>query len=186
MFQDEELLKLLDKKPEKGLEMLMNSYNGLVYTIAYNNLYNFVSKEDIEECVSDIIYEIYKNRRNIDLTKGSIKSFISVISKRRSIDLLRKVNKKKNDISIEGMEYEDIRSENLTIEDKIVNNETKNYLINSIKSLGEPDSEIMIRKYYFGESTKEISKILKIKQNTIDKKVSRVLSKLKNFLEEVL
>ena len=52
--------------------------------------------------------------------------------------------------------------------------------------LSEPDKEIFIRKYYLGQSTKIISKILGIKENTIDKKVSRGLLKLKNILKGVL
>ena len=63
--------------------------------------------------------------------------------------------------------------------------ETRAQLIETIKKLGEPDSEIFIRKYYLGESTKEISKVLKIKGNTIDKRVSRGLGKLKKLLGEV-
>jgi RNA polymerase sigma-70 factor (ECF subfamily) len=59
-------------------------------------------------------------------------------------------------------------------------------IINEIKFLGEPDSEIFIRKYYFRQSTKYISKIMGIKENTIDKKVSRGLIKLKQTLGVVL
>ncbi len=181
MTQDADLIKMLNSNPEKGLEMLMNSYIGLVYTIVYNSLYNFASKEDIEECVSDIIYEVYKNKRNLNLEKGSIKSYICVMAKRRALDLLRKVNRIKNEANLESIDHNQINYGN-----EVINNELKNDLINAIKELGEPDNEIIIRKYYFGQSTKEISKILNIKENTIDKKVSRGLLKLKKFLGGIL
>ncbi|MCL2322162.1 MAG: sigma-70 family RNA polymerase sigma factor [Oscillospiraceae bacterium] len=172
MIQDVDLLKMLNDKPEKGLEMLMNNYIGLVYTIVVNSSYNFASKEDIEECVSDVIFDVYKNKLNLDLEKGSIKSYISVIAKRRAVDLLRKINKH-NNIPLD---------DSIELQGETVNDEVKSDLISGIKELGEPDSEIIIRKYYFGQSTKEISKILKIKENTIDKKVSRGFDKLKKIL----
>jgi len=59
-------------------------------------------------------------------------------------------------------------------------------LINEIKALGEPDSEIIIRKYYFGQSTRLIARALKLKENTVDKKVSRGLQKLRQSLGGVL
>ncbi|WP_242878623.1 sigma factor-like helix-turn-helix DNA-binding protein [Clostridium beijerinckii] len=60
--------------------------------------------------------------------------------------------------------------------------ESNSELISAIKSLGEPDSEIIIRKYYLHQSSKDISSDLGLKVNTIDKKVSRCMEKLKKLL----
>lgn len=89
MIADKELIALLKKNPEKGLDKLINSYSGFVYTIVLSKLANS-SKQDIEECVSDIIFELYKNRNCIDLQKGSIKAYLAVIAKRKAIDNYRK------------------------------------------------------------------------------------------------
>jgi RNA polymerase sigma-70 factor (ECF subfamily) len=48
--------------------------------------------------------------------------------------------------------------------------------------LGEPDREIIIRKYYFGQKSKEIAGVLNLRENTVDKKISRGLKKLKILL----
>ncbi len=55
-------------------------------------------------------------------------------------------------------------------------------LVDSILELGEPDSEIFIRKYFFEQRAKEIAKIVHLKEGTIHTKVSRGLAKLKNLL----
>ena len=86
MTTDKDLLLLLQNNPERGLDKLINIYSGLIYTIVYSKLANS-STQDIEECVSDIIFELYKNRNYIDLQKGSIKAYISVIAKRRAMEL---------------------------------------------------------------------------------------------------
>lgn len=180
LITDKDLLKLLHKKPEKGLGKLLDLYMGLVYSIVWDKLATLFSREDIEECVSDIFYEFYLNLDSLDLRKGTIKAFLATMAKRRAIDYFRKarlgVGKT---VSLEGLE-------NIiptgTVEESVLQGELGNALVAGIKYLGEPDSEIFIRKYYLGQSTKTIAQALDIKENTIDKKVSRGLGKLKQIL----
>ena len=48
-MNEDMLLSLLKKKPEKGLQAAIDKYSGLVYHIAYGKLKNVCVKEDIEE-----------------------------------------------------------------------------------------------------------------------------------------
>lgn len=178
---DENLLNEMKSNPEEGLLKLMNTYMGLVYTIVKNKLVSAYSKEDIEECVSTVFYDFYRQQDSIDLSKGSIKSFLAVIAKRRAVDLYRASSK-----MIHQTDSLDRIPSIATEESSAVDAETKHVLIQSIKDLGIPDSEIFIRKYYFGQSSKSIADCLGIKVNTIDKKISRGLAKLKKTLGGVL
>lgn len=183
VFLEDKILALLEKRPEKGLERLMDMYTGLVYTIVYNKLYPFCTKEDIEECVNSVFFEVYEKRTSIDLEKGTLKAFLAVLAKRRAIDVFRK--KEKDIGKVVSIEQCEVNKQE-TLSDMEVtghDNETKNMVIESIKSLGETDSEIFIRKYYFGQSTKIIANKLDLKENTVDKKVSRGLVKLRKILE---
>lgn len=181
---DKKLLDLLKNKPEKGLEKLINTYSGLVYTIIYNKLNQYLPVQDIEECVSSVFYEVYKNRSEIDLSKGTLRAYIAVVSKRRAIDLFRKNSK--HVTNLVPLEIQDLESGAVnrvfSVEDE-VDTETKDMLIQAVKALGEPDTEIFIRKYYLGQNSKEISGLMGIKQNTIDKRLSRGLSKLRSIVD---
>lgn len=187
MLSDDELLHLFKLRPEKALDKMMDMYVGLVYAIASDKLAVICTKEDIEECVSDVFYEIYKQRNTIDLQKGSIKAFIAVVAKRKAIDVYRSLkNKNSKVVSLDDTFYENTVSDNTNVEQTVAEKESQAVIIREIKALGEPDSDIFIRKYYFGQSTKLISKALGIKENTIDKKVSRGLVKLREVLGGVL
>jgi len=187
LLSDGELLQLLKTKPEKAIDKMINIYGGLVYTIASDKLSFICSKEDIEECVSDVFYEVYRHRELIDLKKGSLKAFIAVISKRKAIDIYRSLkNKNSKVVSLDDIFYESTVPDKTNIEQSVAEKEEQAAIIREIKTLGEPDSEIFIRKYYFGQSTKIIAKALGIKENTIDKKVSRGLAKLREVLGGVL
>lgn len=184
MISDIELLNLLHTKPETGLKVMMDNYMALAYTIIFNKLSGIYSREDIEECVSDVFMEIFHHRYRIDLEKGSVKAILAVVAKRKAIDMYRK-NKNNNHVSIDDIS-EDLYSSRYEVEDSVVLKESNSILINAIKSLGEPDGEIIIRKYYFRQSSKDISKELGIKVNTIDKKVSRCMEKLKKLLGGII
>lgn len=51
-------------------------------------------------------------------------------------------------------------------------------LINSVLALGEPDSKIILYRYYFDLPSKQIASLLGLKQNTIDQRMRRALAKL--------
>jgi len=184
LISDIELLKLLHNEPEVGLKTMMDSYMALIYTIVSNKLYGMYSKEDIEECVSDVFFEVFNHKSRIDLQKGSIKAFLAIIAKRKAVDIYRK-NKINNEIPIDyvSMHLHTIVDD---VSNSILLKESNSVLINAIKSLGEPDSEIIIRKYYLHQSSKDISKNLDLKVNTIDKKTSRCMQKLKKILGGIL
>ena len=181
MPKEKEMLLSLIQQPEKGLEKIMDQYMAFVYTIVHGKLSGICTKQDMEECVSDIFYEIYKTRSLIDLEKGSFKSYLAVLAKRRAIDTFRKKHTHAGDIAINEFEQERIASD-VSVEKAVIAGETADLLIQEIRALGEPESQIMIRKYYFGQSTKMIAKALGIKENTVDKKISRALQKLKQAL----
>ena len=184
MISDIELLKLLNNKPEVGLNMMMDNYMALIYTIIFNKLSGIYSKEDIEECVSDVFFEVFRYKNRIDLEKGTIKAFLAIIAKRKAIDMYRR-NKNNNHIPIDNLS-QDLYSIDDEIVDSILRKESNLLIIDAIKSLGEPDSEIIIRKYYLYQSSKDISKDIGLKVNTIDKKVSRCIQKLKKVLGGII
>jgi RNA polymerase sigma-70 factor (ECF subfamily) len=181
MYTDSELLSLLVQDPGNGLKEIMSNYRAFVCTIVHGKLALSCNRHDMEECVSDIFYEVYKNRSLIDLERGSLKSYIAVLAKRNAIDTFNKSQKHSKNVYIDGMEHDWLTTGD-NAEQNAIDNELQETLTKQIKLLGEPDSQIMIRKYYFGQSTKTISKALGIKVNTVDKKVSRALGKLKKAL----
>ncbi|BBF42485.1 RNA polymerase sigma factor [Lachnospiraceae bacterium KM106-2] len=180
---EEELLHSLKEDPQKGLSLLIDQYTPLIYTIVYNKLGTLCSSEDIEECVSDIFYQFYQQIDRINLERGSIKGYLSTIAKRQSINLYHTKFYQKNQrhLSIDDtlVEFPD---EKQNVEQLLIQNEDQDELLQALKTLGQPDSEILIRKYYHGQNTREIAEQFSLKPNTVDKKVSRGLRKLRILL----
>ncbi|TCT12958.1 RNA polymerase sigma-70 factor (ECF subfamily) [Natranaerovirga pectinivora] len=181
-MDDKELLTLLKHNPEEGLGYLINQYTNLIYSIVSNKVSSIGSTEDVKECVSDVITAFYEQINRINLDKGSIKSYLVIIAKNKAIDYYRKLIKIATKSTNMSEELFGLKDDKTNLEEAIIKQEEKKKLLVAIDSLGEPDREIFIRKYYIGQKTKEIAEILSLRHNTVDKKVSRGLEKLRNLL----
>ena len=172
-MNDNELLILLRSDPERGLAQTVALYSAYVYKIAHAKLSDVCTKEDIEETVSDIFLIFYNIGKKDNFEMRSVKAMLSVIAKRHCIDIFRSQSKHEQMTS-----YDDL--ENVIADDST----DKAYLLEAIHRLGEPDSSIFVRKYYFGQKNTDMAKDLGMKESTLNMKLSRGLKKLKKMLEE--
>lgn len=177
-MRDDELLLKLKKSPDEGIRLMIELYSGLVYTIVRSKLSQSVfSLVDIDSCVFDVFTEFYLDLKKFDLNCGSIRSWLCVIAKHNAYDYLRKHLGKK-DVSLDALESIEIADE-FMIETELEEREIKEYLIKVLDELGEPDREIILRKFYFGESSKSIGARLDISVSNVDTRTHRAIKKLR-------
>ncbi len=167
----DDLTDLLRRDPERALNKMLNAYSGLVYHAAAAVL-GRSSHEEIEECVSDAFLVIYKSRERLDFSQGSVKAYLCATARNLAINRLnRNAGAKEvplNELSRAADETEEVAIRRLEAEE----------LIGAVLTLGEPDSKIILYRYYFSLPSKEIAKLLGIKPNTVDQRLRRALSKL--------
>lgn len=68
-------------------------------------------------------------------------------------------------------------------QDVLLKNEERKFLLDMIAALGEPDSEIFLRYYYYNEKIRSISDVMNINISTVKSKLSRGKEKLKNAMQ---
>ncbi|MBP3272971.1 MAG: sigma-70 family RNA polymerase sigma factor [Ruminococcus sp.] len=174
-MNDKELILLLRTDPQQGLTAAVSKYSAYVYKIAYNRLSGQCTKEDIEEAVSDVFMKLYTSVSERGTVPHSMSAYIAVITQRQCTDILRR-----SCGSGERISFEDI--ENTVYDDDIAADSID--LMYAVKQLGEPDTQIFIRRYYMGEPVKNIAKSMDMKTDTVSKRLSRGLLKLRKILEE--
>lgn len=182
-MQEEELVRMLQETPAEGIRLLTQMYGGLVYAITWRRLQGRLSREDIEECVSDIFYELYRCRERIDLEKGTLKAFLLLIAERQAIKYYERRLEKLEKVSLQEQLEKgvDFCSET-DVESEAVKREESGRLLSAIQSLGEPTSSIFIQKFYYGMTAKEIGQNLGLSKNAVEKRVKRGLLRLKKEL----
>ncbi len=174
---DHELLTLLRENPESGFRELLRLYSGYVYTIVRGKLCDCGTQEDIEETVSDVFVQFYLWMQAHPEAPANIRALLAVIAKRHSINRFYALTKQPVCDSYEQLLTE--QPDSSAAPDEAV------LLMEAVRSLGEPDCEIILRRYYFGQTSKEIGRALGIKPNTVDQKLSRSIKKLRELWKGV-
>jgi RNA polymerase sigma-70 factor (ECF subfamily) len=72
---------------QQALSEIYDRYSNVVYAVALRVLQDAAAAEDI---VQDIFLQLWRNPDSFDASRGSLTSWLAVISRHRSIDRLRK------------------------------------------------------------------------------------------------
>ncbi len=181
-MKDDELIKLLQRKPDDGIKILTEQYAGLVYAVVMGKLNPLgFSSADIEECVADTFSEFYFDIDKFSSLSGSIKSFLCVIARNNAIDLVRKRKNENNYISLDDETVFEQFMDEFSIEENYECENLRQELMTAIKNLGEPDCEIIIRKFYLYQSSKQIAEKLDMTVSNVDTRTHRAIKKLKEI-----
>lgn len=176
---------LHEKSPDKAYDALFDSYCDYVYAIVYNKLRSAASREDIEECVSDIFADIYYGYDVKSEFGGDMKGYVSTVAKRRAINAYHSLTARAGHISEESGDSLAEMKAGTDIESDHDRKETRAILLSKINELGEPDSVIIIQKYYYDRTSNEIAELLSMKAATVRTRAARALEKLKESLTAV-
>lgn len=163
-MDDKELLRLLQRDADRGLEAALGLYGGLVKTIVARVLYNF--PQDAEECVSDVFLKLWKHRRR--LHGAPVRAWLIVAARNAAVDRWRRLSR-----SMDVELSEEYASEVTAPEEKIGP---------LIGDMPPPDREIFIRKYYFLETAAEIASAMGRTPDDVNQRLSRGRRRLREQL----
>lgn len=173
---DKELLALFREDPQYALRISIEEYGAMVRRVAEQRLPGNCVKEDIEECISDVFAALYRSFDKIDPERGSVSSYIAVMARNTALRRAREISNRRM--------QEEALSDDLPETGDFTQRADNSELWKLVLSLGKPDSDMIILKYFYGYKSREIAKALGIRHNTVDKRISRALEKLKRSLLE--
>ena len=171
------IINKLTQHDEAALEQIIQIYTPYVSTIIYNVSRSSLNTEDIEEICADVFITLWKNTDKIKAE--TFKGYLAAIAKSKAKDKLRS-SKNTNTTDIDDLELRDEYS----LADTIDNSELSRELRDCVEKLGQPDSEIVLRYYYYYQTSKTISEIINLNADTVKTKLRRAKTKLRAMLEE--
>lgn len=172
MTDEAELLQRFRNREKNSIDEAIRIYTPYLSTVLYHMAGNSLPKEDIEEIVADVFVVLWKNAERIDLQKGTLRSYLAAVARNFA---LKRINRKTDHTVLEDIELSDGK-------DFIEENFHNNYVWETVMSLGEPDSEIFVRRYKFDEKIKDISKAMGLNISTVKTRLSRGKRKLRKML----
>lgn len=180
-MQDAVLLKTLRQDPGVGMKLLMEQYAGLIYSVVRGKLLTPpFSGEDIEDCVADVILEFYDGLARFDPAKGSIRAWLCTIARNRAVDRVRTQYAAPDTVPLGDVP---LSVEGDSPEGELLRREEWDRLLNALRGLERVDREIIFRKYYLSQPSREIAERMGLTVSNVDTRAHRAIRKLRTRLE---
>lgn len=178
-YHEYHLLMAADKS--RAEQLLYDEYVNYVYTIVFSHLRSCATREDINECVIDVFMDVFTFYEKGDIISDDMKGFIGTVAYRKSAAYFKKLCRNSS-VPLDDMADTIPSDEDITQNAEL--NELRGILLDMIERLGEPDSTIIIQKYFYGRSSREISKIIPMSPVMIRVRSGRALKKLRKLLSD--
>lgn len=151
-MNDERTITAIKNRNEAAINEVITKYSKLLWAVAGAVLNNMGSTQDVEECVADTFIYLWEHPDKYDPQRGKLKTWLSIVARTQAVNRCREISKR-NTISLENTDFID----QLGVVDNILEAETRKSLIAAVNALGEPDREILIRRYSSCASRKELN-----------------------------
>lgn len=176
-ISEEDLTSRLKAKDPVALEILMDRYGSHVYHFARRILDNTGSREDIEECVSDVFITVWNKIDDHDPLRGSLQTWIYMITKYRALDCRRKLLERPQ------LELFDVDLKNNdNTESSVLQRAETEEILRIVDSYGLLDRTIFYKKYFLYESLDLIASGLGLTRKAVENRLRRTRNALKQQL----
>lgn len=159
------------------VEELYKEYHKKVYGYIYLRVKDHAEAEDI---TSDVFAKIVEKIDTFDSEKASYSTWIFTITKNMVISRFRRHHESED---IEELQLSDGSASPL---DTVILSERSEILAEALKQLSQRDRDIIIARYYYDHSFKQIGEMMDMTEANARVTHGRVLKKLKELIGEKL
>lgn len=176
-MRDRAIIQSIIRQEAGVMNLLMDKYSRLLWSIVSAVLQNIGSEQDVEEVVADAFIYLWEHPQKFDSHRGTLKQFLCIVARSRALDRYRELSRKST-LPLE----EALQACGLDLQEQYITAETHRELLDALKHLQEPGREILFRRYYYGQKPREIALAL----NLSVKQVDNALYRSKRILRDVL
>lgn len=176
-MNDEKTIISIRNRDEAVISEVIERYSKLLWSISSSVLNHLGSTQDVEECVADTFIYLWEHPDQFDPERGKLKTWLSVVARTKAVNRCRELVRRST-ISLEDSDFID----QIGVVDHILQQEMRENLFTAINALGEPDREILVRRYYYQQKPKEIALALDMNVRQIDNRLYQVKLKLRAAL----
>ena len=176
-LNDEKIITAIKKRNEATINEIITKYSKLLWSVAEAVLSHVGSVQDVEECVADTFIYLWEHPEKFDHQRGKLKTWLSIVARTQAVNRYREITKR-NTLPLEDTDFID----QLSVVDAVLEAETRKALLAAVNALGEPDREILIRRYYYDQKPKEIALALDMSVKQIDNRLYQTKRRLREML----
>ena len=180
-MNDLQIIEMYWKRNEQAISVTAEKYGTYCYSIAYGVLHN---EEDSKESVNDTYMSAWNSmpphKPNV------LKTFLGKITRRLSIDRLKRKNAEKRggeiaEVLDELSECISPSGDPIAEMEKVMLDKTIN---NFVRELSDKEQRVFLCRYWYAKSVKEIAKLFGFSESKVKVMLMRTRNKLKTRLNE--
>ncbi|MBV9656669.1 MAG: sigma-70 family RNA polymerase sigma factor [Verrucomicrobia bacterium] len=179
---DEQLMAHIQERDPEALSALYDRYSGILKSLIMGVIHNDAEADDL---LQEIYMEIWKQAAHYSVQKGKPLGWIVTLTRRRSIDRLRKKQayaRAEERLQNETEQQPEAWVHNTT-EDDINMSDTRRLILGVLKNLPPAQREAIDLAFYHGMSQREIAAKTGIPLGTIKTRLELGLKKISEALK---
>lgn len=175
-MKDKTLLRRLKRGDTAALEQIIDQYSSYVAAVIRSVIGRAMTTEDVEEVAADVFLALWQQAAQV--TEENLKGYLSAIARNKAVNKLRERG--------ETLELEeDILIPDDRLPERILTEKDQNRILHAaLLEMGQPDRDIFLRHYYYGQRVTEISEGMDMNLSTVKSRLARGRKKLKKQLIE--
>ena len=179
-MSDEQIVELYWQRNEQAITQTDIKYKGFLLSVAYNIVGD---ARDSEECLNDTYIDAWNS---MPPTRPAVlQAFLATIMRRTAIDRYKARKRQKrvaSELTVSRSEVEEFIADDTHSEANAV--ELGRVISDFLRSLSERSAYIFMSRYYFARPIKEIARLLKCSESTVNKEIATIKRELKEKLEK--
>ncbi len=174
-----DIIELLERRDERGLEMLRGSYGGYCYAIVIRLLGD---EQEAEEVLSDVWMQVWNAIP--PARPRHLKAYLAKIARNAAISRLRHAGTAKRSGATVMLEELAECLPDRSWEDRERSGEVREALNGFLRKLPRDERTIFIRRYWFGETIPEIAADFRYSESKVTSLLHRLRKRLRKHLEQ--
>lgn len=179
-MNDRHLLTRVAEGDQSAVSEVIDSYGGLIATLANRYCLN---PADAEDAIQEIFVELWKNAARFRPARGAEVTFVAMIARRRLVDLNRR---KRRDRPVVDIEVDSIPTDSWSDfggDAELV--EQVQSAVEILKSMPEKQRKVILMAIYGGLSHSQVAAAADLPLGTVKTWIRQGLRKMRRQLEKV-
>ena len=165
------------------MRKLIDVYSSVVFGAVNSRLCGICSYDEIEACVSLVFTDFYFNIGKYDCRRCGLKTYLSALARHKAIEEYRRAARQMLRVRQEDDMLLEL-PDSFNLESDAERRISEKQLLRAVDSLGNPDSRIIIRRYFYAQPSSQIAREMGMTDAAVRKRISRALARLRKLLED--
>lgn len=184
--EENRIRELLQKDPERGLELAIETFGPSVKWIA-KMILGKDNVHDVEECMSETFLRLWRSAEGFDSGRQgtTLYSYTCGIARHVAIDMVRR--RPKSSVSVEAIAltgndaaamFPELREET-DFAEQLADQENRQAVLLAVDQMDPPDREIFLLRYWMELPVKRIAEVLELTEKQVENRLYRGKKALK-------